>query len=579
MQPAAKKSWLPIAVAAFVILIAVVVFAVSRSGKKNQPEPEAAITGPVTYSNHIAPILFNECATCHRPGQAGPFDLLTYQDARKRAKDIARVTGERIMPPWLPVHGYNDFLSERRLSDQQIALIQRWVAEGAAEGNPAEMPPAPQFASGWQLGEPDLVVETQPYTLAAEGKDIYFNFVTPIPTTATRFVSGVEFIPSNRAVHHAFIDVDETRASRRQGSKLSPPGFYGMELPESAKMPGGQLLGWQPGKVAGLSSIPWVLRTNTDLVLQLHMNPSGKPETIQPKVGFHFTDKAPTNSAFRVRLTSLQLDIPPGVSNYVSENSYTLPVDVQMVRVGGHAHYLCKEMQGYAILPNGEKKWLLYIKDWDFKWQGDYQYKEPVSLPKGSKVCLKFTYDNSTNNIRNPFSPPRRVLWGLSSTDEMGELYFQAMAKDTADYRTLAMDYSRYFANVSEEFYKHRIRINPADEEAHQRLGRSFAGKNQMNEAIAELMEAIRLNPSDDKAYFDLGSVYLRQGRGADAYTAFQNVIRLNPEDSQAFGSLGIICLQANRLDEAREYLQSAIRLNPEDTLAAQYLQRLNARR
>lgn len=543
-------------------------------------EKKVEISGPVTFSKHIAPIIYENCVTCHRPGQAGPFNLLTYEDAKKRARDIARVTGKRIMPPWLPEHGYGDFTGERRLSDSQIAAIQRWVDEGATEGNSLETPPAPQFASEWHLGAPDLIVQPAAYTLAPDGKDVYFNFVTPIPTDRDRFVSGVELLSGSRVIHHAFINVDETSASRRRAAKLTPPGFYGMELPETAAMPGGQLLGWQPGKIAAMSSpgLAWVLRKNTDLVLQVHMNPSGKPEQVQPRLGLHFTDVTPTNSAFRLRLTTLQLDIPAGVSNYVAEQAYTLPVDVSLVRVGAHAHYLAKEMQGYAILPGGEKKWLLWIRDWDFKWQGDYQYKTPVDLPSGSKVVMRFLYDNSANNIRNPFNPPRRTLWGLQTTDEMGELYFQAMPRNVADLQTLGMDYGRYFAKASVDFYKFRISVNPADAEAHQRLGRAYASFSQMPEALAELNEALRLNPNDDLAYFDLGSVYLRQGNGRDAYTAFQNVIRLNPEDGQALGSLGIICAQVGRLDEARDYFLAALRVNPDDKLAAQYLQRLNAR-
>jgi len=583
-QPSKKRKtrvWLLLC-GAVALIIPAMLWLKRDSGTSGQPPKAAAveIAGPVTFNKDIAPILFTQCAPCHRAGQSGPFELLTFSAANKHARDIGKVTAEQIMPPWLPEQGYGEFEGERRLSAHDLALIQKWVATGVAEGNPADLPSIPKWNSGWQLGEPDLIVETGAYTLPPDGKDVYYNFVVPIPTTSNRYVSAVEFQPSSRVVHHAFIDVDETRASRRLAAKLNPPGFLGMDLPETVMMPGGQLLGWQPGKIPRLAphGLAWTLRTNTDLVLQMHMNPSGKPETVQPKVAFHFTDQAPTNTAFRLRLTTLKLDIPAGVSNYVAESSYTLPVDVSLVRVGAHAHYLAKDMQGYAILPNGEKKWLLWIKNWDFKWQGDYQYKDPVFIPKGSKVTMRFTYDNSTNNIRNPFNPPRRILWGPQTTDEMGELYFQALPHDQRDYQTLGIDYSRYFADVSMEYYRFRIDLNPADAEAQQRLGRALASFGNMDAATAHLAEAIRLDPNSDLAHFDLGSIYLRQQRSADAYNEFRTVTRLNPEDSQAFGSLGIICLQAGRLEEGRDYLQTALRLNPEDTLAAQYLQRLNAR-
>jgi mono/diheme cytochrome c family protein len=564
------------------VLAAVVVGSVFVSivARRTPQKPKRVeVTGPVTFTKDVAPILSANCVTCHRANGSGPFELGTLEDAKKRAKDIERVISKRIMPPWPPEHGYGEFEGERRLSDLQIATIQKWVADGAPAGNLADLPPPKKFSEDWQLGKPDLVVQPNAYTLAADGKDVYFNFVTPIPTEKNRYVAAVELLPGNRAAHHAFIEVDETRAARRLGAKSNPPGFAGMDLPESVTMPGGQLLGWQPGKTPSFNppGLAWTLRTNTDLVLQVHMNPTGKEEKIQPKVGFYFTDQAPTNTSFRIRLTSLLLDIPAGDSNYVTETSYTLPVDVNLVRVGAHAHYLAKDMQGYAILPNGDKKWLLWIKDWDFKWQGDYKYKEPVFVPKGSKLTLRFTYDNSTNNIRNPFNPPRRTIWGLQTTDEMGELYFQALPVNRDDYRTLAMDSSREFMRTSIEFYRFRVGLNPNDADFQQRLGRALAGIGQMDEGAAHLREAIRLQPANDLAHFDLGSIYLRQARPADAYQEFLTTTRLNPEDSQAFGSLGIVCLQTGRRDEARECFQTTLRLNPDDALAARYLEKLNS--
>lgn len=555
------------------------VAAIYFAGKKQSPAVaiEAPPTGPVTYSEHVAPILYKECAICHRPGQTGPFNLLTYEDAKNHSRDIVRVTSERIMPPWLPEHGVVAFNGERRLSDVQIQTIKLWVENGVMEGDRSLLPAAPDFSKKWQLGEPDLVVEPDEYTLPPDGTDVYYNFVLPIPTSSTRFVSGVEFLPESRNVHHAFIMIDETRKARRQAAHQTPPGYYGMDQPETVGMPGGQLLGWQPGKIPRLNptGLAWILKTNTDLVLQVHMNPSGKPEKIRPKVGFYFTNQAPTNTAYRLRLNSLFLDIPAGVSNYVTEISYTLPVDLQMVRVGGHAHYLCKEMQGFAILPNGERKWLLHIKDWDFKWQGDYEYKDPILLPRGSKVSMRFTYDNSANNIRNPFNPPKPVLWGLGTTDEMGELYFQTLPKGPEDYQAIAADFGRYFARFSQDYYRFKVQRNPGDAEMQQRLGRSLASFGEFDEALAHLLEAVRLNPKDDLAYFDLGSIYLRQNRPADAFTAFQNVIRINPDDSQAFGSLGILATRAGRIDEARRFFTAALRIDPDDQLARQYLQRL----
>src|SRR5882762_694863 len=311
--PAARRKivWAP--VAGIVLGLALIAgFGTVLPGKKTEGRREVSTKsastprGPVTFSRDVAPIMFQKCAGCHRPGQSAPFALLTYEEIKKHARQIAEVTQRRYMPPWLPEPGYGEFALDRRLSADQIAIFQRWVAEGAVEGNQADLPPLPRFPEGWQLGVPDLVVALpQVYTLSAEGKDVYRNFVLPIPVATLQYVKGVEFLPGNaRVIHHAFIDVDETRQSRRLAERQSPPGFDGMELPDSAVMPGGQFLGWQPGKTPNCSSagLSWVLRTNTDLVLQLHMHPSGKPELVLPAVGFYFTDQPPTNMPFRLAL-------------------------------------------------------------------------------------------------------------------------------------------------------------------------------------------------------------------------------------------------------------------------------------
>jgi hypothetical protein len=456
-----------------------------------------------------------------------------------------------------------------------LGKLQQWIQEGCAEGPASDLPPPPTFSDLWHLGTPDLVVDLPPYTLAAEGRDVYRNLVAAIPVTVRRFVKAVEFLPGNpRVVHHAYIQVDETRQSRRRAEREQPPGFDGMDGPESAVMPGGQLLGWQPGKIPSVTpdGLAWPLKPGTDLVLQMHLNPSGKPETVRPRVGFYFTERPPTNSPFRLRLTALQLDIPPGISNYTATESYTLPVDVAVVRVGAHAHYLARDMRGVATLPDGRKEDLFWIRNWDYKWQGDYAYTTPVELPKGTRIDMRFTYDNSTNNIRNPNSPPARVLLGPRSQDEMGSLYFQVVPTKPSDYPVLARDYSQYFLGVSLASFRWSTGLNPQDAEAHKRLGRALGYIGKMDESLAELKESNRLNPTDAETYFDLGSVYIRIKRIPEAYAAFQSATQLDTHDSAAFGSLGICAAQLGKLPEARDAFKTALQLNPEDPLAAKYL-------
>lgn len=542
------------------------------------PSPRASEASHVTFNREVAPILFNHCASCHRPGQAAPFSLLTYADASKRAGQIAEVTQSGYMPPWLPLEGHGEFAHSRRLSAAEREVLARWVANGALEGNPADLPPAPVFSGDWQLGEPDLVVDLPACTLAAEGDDVYRNLVAPIPVAQDRYVRGVEFLPGNaRVVHHAFINVDETGQSRRLAARQNPPGFDGMPLPDSAVMPGGQLLSWQPGKIASFSpeGLAWTLRKGTDLVLQLHLNPSGKEERVQPRVGFYFTDRPPRNSAFRIKLAALKLDIPPGEPAYAAEESYTLPATTYLMRVGAHAHYLGREIRAHALLPNGTATPLLAITNWDFKWQGDYQYAKPVLLPAGTRIVARFVYDNSTNNVRNPFSPPRRVRYGLRTVDEMGELYFQALPAQPRDYAALAMDHSKYLIEASTAYFKHRIELDPSDADANARLGRIYGSQNRFGEGIAALKRAIQTNPNHAEALLDLAQIYLRQKKHAEAAEAFRAVIRIDPQESQAHGSLGILALQAGQNQEAQRHFAEALRLNPDDPLAGRYLQQL----
>jgi hypothetical protein len=559
-----------------VVVLAAVGFCLALA--EGQPSRNSKIVS--TFSTDIAPIIFQKCAYCHRPGQAAPFSLLNYNDVRKRAEQIAEVTARRYMPPWLPEPGYGNFADSRRLTDSELQLVQQWIASGCAEGDPAATPQPPHYSDSWELGRPDLIVSFPEYVLSATGKDVYRNLVAPLNLASNCYVRGVELLPGNsKVVHHAFVNVDETRFSRNLAAKTDPPGFDGMDLPESVTMPEGQLLGWQPGKRPSFNEpgLSWVLKTNMDLVLQMHFHPSGKPEIVAPKVGLYFTDQPPTTAGFRIRLVRFDFEIPPGSTNYLVEQSYTLPVDVQLLRILPHCHYLGKDLRAFAELPNGEKRWLIWIRDWDFNWQGDYKYASPVTLPKGSRLVMQFTYDNSTNNVRNPNSPPVTVRHGLQTTDEMAAVALQAVTRTLEERQTLAADYSRYFLQVSVDSYEFRLRINPKDSEAHLKLGRYLAYKGQTDEALAHLRTAAQLQPADDRAYYELGFIHLRQGRLRDAYLEFVQVVRLNPNDFQAYGSLGYICMLAGLKKEARHYLEAALRLNPDDPVSRGNLERVAA--
>lgn len=536
---------------------------------------------PVTFNKDVAPIVFGHCAGCHRPGQPGPFSLLKYEDFRKRAKQIAEVVEKRYMPPWLPEPGHGDFADDRSLTREQIDTLTRWVAAGVVEGAPGDLPALPKWTSGWQLGEPDLVVKMPTaFQLPAEGKDVYRNFVFPIPVSARKLVRGVDFDPGNRTVvHHAFIEVDTSRYSRRLAEKGGSAGLGGMLLPETATMPGGKFLGWQPGKVPHFApdGLAWVLETNTDLVLQLHMHPSGKPELVQPTIAFYFTDRWPTNTTYRLNLNPLLIDIPAGRKDYAIEDSYVLPVDVLLVGISPHAHYLGKRLQGTAGFPDGRSQDLILIKDWDFNWQGDYQYKEPVSLPKGTRLAMHFTYDNSADNPRNPNHPPKRVKYGLQTTDEMGELWFQVLPRNVSELKVLGQDFYGHLVQRTLDYNETILKENPNDAEAHTRAGRARNYLGQLPQALEHFNAAIRADPSYDRAYYELGVLYLRLNRVGEAEAAFQNVVRLNPDDYEAQGNLGLVCLKRNDLAGAERHFAAALQINPQDSVAQNYLSQIKA--
>ena len=210
----------------------------------------AAEVPAVTFHKHIAPILLEYCAPCHRPGESGPFPLLTYEDARKRAGQIAAVTRRRYMPPWLPESGTEKFVGERRLTELQIDLIGKWAAAGAPEGDASDSPPARYFTPGWQLGSPDLIVQaSKPFRAPADGADVYWNFVLTPPVGSTRYVKAIEIRPGNmRAVHHANLLIDRDRSARRL-EKVSGEGFAGMDvvLVSNTFDPDSHFLFWKPG--------------------------------------------------------------------------------------------------------------------------------------------------------------------------------------------------------------------------------------------------------------------------------------------------------------------------------------------
>jgi mono/diheme cytochrome c family protein len=388
---------------------------------------------PVTFSDTIAPILYEHCVTCHRPGEIGPFPLISYRDAARRGKQIAEATASRYMPPWHAAHGYGEFVGERWLSDEQIALIASWVDQDMPRGSRGRMPQLPDFPDGWELGEPDLVLEMPTaFELSAGGHDVYRNFVLPTGLTEGKWVRAVELRSGTRAAaHHAlFAYVGEGTFAERDGAD-GQPGFGGSMAVGFVPGQGisGSLGGWAVGQRAMVlpEGLALSLPGGADFLLQMHYHPTGKPEHERARVGLYFAEGPPDKPMASLELPALfgfgaGIDIPAGDARYLVQDSFTLPADVVFHMVWAHAHYLAKEMKVTATLPDGSTAPLIWIPDWDFAWQEIYIYKTPLVLPKGTRVEGSIRYDNSAANRRNPHDPPQRVRWGLQSVDEMGTI-------------------------------------------------------------------------------------------------------------------------------------------------------------
>jgi Flp pilus assembly protein TadD len=511
----------------------------------------------VTFTKDVAPIVFRECASCHRPGESAPFSMLDYREVRQRARLIVNATRSRFMPPWLPEPGYGEFVGERRLTDWQIETLRKWEEQGAQEGDPADLPPVPQFAEGWQLGEPDVALAVpKPYTLPADGTDVWRNFVIPTPASAPHYVKTIELRPgSARFVHHALLGVDSTRSSRRRDAQDAVAGFEGMDMGD-AQAPDGHLLGWTPGMAPfpGFEGRAWRLEPGADLVLQLHLLPTGKPETIEPVVGLYFAKAPPSGPPmYLLRLDADHaIDIPPGQKHFVVTDTFELPADVEVLAVYPHAHFLAKTMEGRAILPSGEDRWLIRIDKWDFKWQDVYRYRSPVSLPRGTSITMRYSYDNSAGNSRNPSRPPARVVAGMRSSDEMAHLQLQVQAHSTED-----------LLRLREALYRHALRKTPRDPWVHYELANVLRDTGRFAQAIDSYRAALELDPGHAPTRNNLGVLLADEGNLAEAIREYREALRAEPDLADAHFNLGNALRATARLNEATAHYRRALRLEP----------------
>jgi hypothetical protein len=382
-----------------------------------KPRPK---TGSVTFYRDVLPILQNRCQSCHRPNGAAPFPLMTYEEASAFAPLIKPYVQTRRMPPW-KAEPVAEYLNERRLSEAEIATIVRWVEEGCPEGDQKDAPPPKQFASGWMLGEPDLVLEPdREFRLEATGRDVYRHFVFPTNFPEDKFVTAIEVIPGNpRVVHHVIAFIDTSGRAKQLDGRDGQPGYEAFGGP--GFIPAGGLGGWAPGNIPVPlpDGIAYRLPKGATIVIQVHYHKSGKPETDRTKVGIYFAKQPPRQIVHVLPVLNFLFAIPPGAERHEVRAEATFTRDVKVLAVMPHMHLLGREMKVTAILPDGTEKPLVWVRDWDFNWQETYFFKEPLRLPAGTKVQVVAYYDNSEKNPRNPNKPPKWVRWGEQTTDEM----------------------------------------------------------------------------------------------------------------------------------------------------------------
>jgi len=577
----------------------------------SSPAERADATRPqITFTRDIAPVLFHSCVPCHRPGEAAPFSLLSYSDAKTHARQIAAVTEKRFMPPWLPEPDDPQFADDLRLPAEQIALLRAWIDQGAVEGRASDLPRKPQFVEGWQLGKPDVIVKaTKAFELPAGGSDTYWNFVFRSPVDGERWLKAIEIRPGDkRLVHHANVLVDHGQTARLQEN---PPGsgFGGMDLTIESEVfdPDSHFLFWKPGSAPYVEPDRMAIRLDkdTDLVLNTHLQPSGKPETLQPSLGLYFTDKPATLHPILLQMENDRLlDIPPGEANFVVGDDFTLPVDVDLLAIYPHAHYLGKDLRAVATLPDGTRESLIHIARWDLNWQAVYRYVSPINLPKGTTISMRFTYDNSVENIRNPNHPPQRVGAGNRASDEMAHLWLQVLPKDSqgaaADPRALIQeamarhnlqknpdDFEAHYnlgallqirGEVAESaaHFAQAVRIRPEDATANNALGAALLGAGRSGEAIPYLSAALRARPDYFDGHYNLGNALASQGDFPGALVHFQAAVRLSPQDANAEANLGSALAETGNISAARLHYERALKLNPANELARENLQQLN---
>ncbi len=360
--------------------------------------------GKVSFSGGVAEILQNRCQNCHRPGQVGPFSLLTYDDARKHSGMIREVVTERRMPPWHADPRFGHFVNDRSLSAKERATLLAWVDQGTPLGEAKDIPPARTFPEGWSIGQPDAVFEIpEPYYVAAQGVVSYVHFRVPTNFKEDRWVQAAEAVPGDRSVvHHIIVYAFEPNKPGDIQRKMS------------------HFCGYAPGDAPSVypegtgKRIP----AGADLLFQIHYTPNGRVKTDRSRVGLIFSKTKPTREAFTLGIANSDLMLPAGESNIEIASSRVVESDVRVLSMLPHMHLRGKDFKFTFTKPGESPQTVLSVPAYDFAWQTYYVLKDPIVLPKGSRIDCLAHFDNSSDNPYNP-DPSKLVLWGEQTFEEM----------------------------------------------------------------------------------------------------------------------------------------------------------------
>ncbi|CAN5870930.1 hypothetical protein BH24ACI5_BH24ACI5_28450 [soil metagenome] len=425
---------------AAVVLSAAILSASGSASEQYAAKPPAA--GVPTFTKDVAPILYKNCASCHRPGEIAPMSLLGYGDARKWAKAIRDEVGDATMPPWHADPAHGRFANDRSLSAADKDVLTKWANGGAPEGDPKDLPPAPTFAEGWQLGQPDTILQLPvEYKVPADGFVEYEYFEIPTNFTEDQWLRGLEVRPGNRSVvHHVIVSTRPPTPERRptgfsaaRGMGIPPGQSGGAEEPEGApKRQRGQSLFQRPqrggamigGFAPGSSVLEFdagqamLMRAGSTLIVQMHYTTNGTEATDRTKIGLFLAKETPKVEMRMGTLVNGSLDIPAGASDYSIAAEMTTTADVTLRQLLPHTHLRGKSWEYTATYPDGRTEVILAVPKYDFNWQTDYVFAEPLKLPKGTKIRAVAHYDNSAANRSNP-DPKVNVKWGDQTWEEM----------------------------------------------------------------------------------------------------------------------------------------------------------------